>query len=405
MKDDFLHSHSDTIVNSHHHENIGASRKTRLLVVIPYFYPRIGGAENYAYHIAQLFQESGSYDVTVVTSNYETNEYRKETIDGLQVHRLPASLHISNTPVNHSWYREFSRIYDAVNPDIVNIHTPVPFMGDVAALALKRRCPLVVTYHAGSMLKGKMPEDIVISVYEKFFLPMLFRRADAVVPVSEYFFSSGLGKGFEEKMHVIRPGVDISRYIPTPLPSPARTITYVGRIEHSSNWKGIEELFQAMKLVLLRRPDAILEMIGGGDALAYVKSRARDLGIGESVVFFGPQAGKDVIDAYRRSNVFVLPSTSEAEQSSISLVEAMASGRPVIGTRVGGTPYILKHEENGLLVEPKDSVALADAIVRILEDVSLAERLAKGARADAEDVDWSSQIRKYRHLFNSLLGV
>ena len=110
-----------------------------------------------------------------------------------------------------------------------------------------------------------------------------------------------------------------------------------------------------------------------------------------------------LLAAYRRSSIVILPSTSEAEQSSIVLVEAMASGRPVIGTNIGGTPYIITHETSGLLVEPRDPHALARAITRILTDYDFAKKLSHGALQSAQSVDWKFQIAKYQELFRSLL--
>lgn len=379
--------------------------KKRLLIVAPYFYPKIGGVENYAYHLAKRLDDE--YDVTIVTSNPDTQARNVEesVLDGMHVYYLPVWKTLSNTPLHPFWFFMLWRIIQKERPDIINVHSPVPFMADMAAYAAGRR-PIVVTYHSGSMIKndGSRLINGIIAVYEKLFLRILFYRVNAIVAVSHNFLQSAWRDLFGHKMVLIRPGVDTTHFTSSPLLT-TKTVTYVGRVEHTSSWKGIEELLQAMVIVLQSCPDARLEIVGSGDAIDHYAMRARDLGIAHAVTFSGSLAGRNLVDAYQRSNVVVLPSTSEAEQSSVVLIEAMASGRPVIGTRIGGTPYIVQHEENGLLVEPRNIPELAHAIVRIITDSTYAESLAEGAVRSAQKVDWSVQIEKYKTLFASLIPI
>ncbi|NTW47945.1 MAG: glycosyltransferase family 4 protein [Candidatus Yonathbacteria bacterium] len=385
------------------HDKQVTMHQKHLLVIAPYFYPKIGGMENCAYTIARRFHDVLGYRVTVITSNHLAKEYLQEELDGIIVHRLAPSFKISNTPIGFSWRRTIKKLCNEIRPDIVNIHTPVPFMADIAAPICAMYAPVVLSYHAGSMRKGTLPEDAIILPYEKIFLPMLFRTVSRIAPVSEYF-SHTLGIAVKEKTAVIRPGIDTARFTNTPLPDGDPVVMFVGRIEHSSAWKGIDELLHAFVSVHTRMPRARLRIVGGGDAVEHYTALAHTLGIGDVTVFTGPQTGDALIDAYRTSTVVVLPSTSDAEQSSVVLVEAMASGRPVIGTRIGGTPFIIDNEKNGLLVPPKDVLALADTIVRVLSEKILATQLGTQARIDAEAVDWEKQIRAYAHLFDTLIS-
>lgn len=381
----------------------GEPRKPRLMVVAPYFYPRIGGVENYAYNIARRLHEQGAYRVSVITSNTDSNTFERGMIDGMTVHRLPAWFRVSNTPVNPLWYWHCRRIFGAENPDIVHVHAPVPFMADVAARAASG-IPVVLTYHAGTMIKGRWPIDLLIRVYERILLAALCRRVTALVTVS-----SGIAEGhlrrFRDKTHIIPPGVDLEQFAPAPLPAPLRTVMFVGRIERHSQWKGIEPLLRAMQRVREKCPRARLEIVGGGDAVEHYARRAAALGIKESVTFCGPQTGGALADAYHRASVVVLPSTSEAESFGMVLIEAMASGRPVIGSNVGGIPQAIDHEENGLLVPPGDAEALAAAILRLLVDPADAQRLADAGVIKARKFAWDVQVSKYRQLFATLAAV
>lgn len=373
----------------------------KVLIATPYFFPKIGGMENYAYYLAQRLQARDDFEVVVITSNHQEKKYVHEMIGELPVHRLPVWIKVSNTPINPLWYFKIRRIIAQEKPDIINVHAPVPFMADIVSAAAGN-IPVVATYHAGSMLKGAWPVDAVIYVYEKIFLQLLFRRATCIVAVSKNFLEHAWSKRFQNKTVLIRPGVDTARFAPTPLPD-KKTVMFVGRVEHSSSWKGQEELLQAMTLVVKNHPEVTLEIVGGGDAVAHYAARAHALGIANNVIMRGPQQGEALVDAYKRASVVVLPSTSEAEQSSVVLIEAMASGRPVIGTRIGGTPYIIDHEQNGLLVTPGDPSELAEAIERIVADNAYATALAEQAVLSAQQVDWDMQLQKYISLFSSLV--
>jgi len=373
----------------------------RIAVVASYFYPKIGGLENYAYLLAKKLHESGEYSLSIVTSNYDGVGYKKEIIDGMTVHRLPISFKISNTPINVFWYGQIKKIFAAEQTDIVHLHAPVPFMADVAAFAAGKR-PVVLTYHSGSMRKGSWPIDMVLGVYENIFLSMLFRRANAIVAISQEFAKRKFPQ-FMYKTSFIPTGVDLDRFKKTPPPSQTKTATYVGRIEHSSNWKGIEQLLQAMVLVIKDHPEAKLELVGGGDAVEHYRIRAEELGIGSSVTLSGPQLGDALVQAYQRASVVVLPSTSDSEAFSIALVEAMASGRPIIATNIGGNPQVVENGRNGLLVPPKNPQALAEAIAHVLFDKALATSLADFGAAKAQGFSWDIQAKKYSDLFKKLV--
>jgi glycosyltransferase involved in cell wall biosynthesis len=372
-----------------------------IVVASSYFYPKIGGLENYAYLLAKELHSSGKFRVSILTSNYSSRGYLKETIDGMTVHRLPIMFVLSNTPLNPFWYWMVRKIFAQDPPSLVHVHSPVPYLPDIAAWAAKD-VPVVLTYHSGSMQKGSFLVDLIIGAYESVFLKMLFARAEAVVTISQAFAKKTFPQ-FVDKMLFIPTGVDLSRFRKTPLPE-AETVTYVGRIEHSSSWKGIEQLLVAMSEVVRERPYARLELVGGGDALEHYKKRAKELGIVGSAEFPGALTGQALVNAYARASVVVLASTSDSEAFSVALVEAMASGRPIIGTSIGGTPQVIEDGKNGLLVPPKDSHALARAILQVLSNREYAAGLADCGAKKVESFSWDIQAKKYADLFYSLIA-
>ncbi|MCX5700702.1 MAG: glycosyltransferase family 4 protein [Candidatus Omnitrophica bacterium] len=150
----------------------------------------------------------------------------------------------------------------------------------------------------------------------------------------------------------------------------------VGIIARLSDVKGHKYLIEAMKVVLEKAPSAQLVIIGEGKMQEELKNLTMGIGISKSVIFI--QQTSNMQEALSVMDVFVMPSLQEG--LGLALMEAMASGLSVVGSNVGGIKTLIEHGRNGLLVEPADSQGLACAISKLLDDVSLRERLGIEAR-------------------------
>jgi rhamnosyl/mannosyltransferase len=285
------------------------------------------------------------------------------------------------------------RRYDV---DVVNTHAPVPFLPDVAVAVAGHR-PVVHTYHAGSMVKHAGRVDGIIRAYEQKVLPRVFRRADALVAVSPTSLAHGVPDS-----RIITPGVDTDVFTPAGRPR-GSTLLYVGRLDRTSAWKGVDVLLDAFALLAPDHPHARLRIVGAGNALEDHRERARALGIGQRVDFSGLLAAADLVRAYQEARLLVLPSRTESESFGMTLVEAMACGRPVVGSAVGGIPSVVEDGRTGLLVPPGDPVALAGACRRLLADAALCAELGANGRRRAETTyAWPALVAAYLDLFRSL---
>ncbi|MEJ2671694.1 MAG: glycosyltransferase, partial [Deltaproteobacteria bacterium] len=172
-------------------------------------------------------------------------------------------------------------------------------------------------------------------------------------------------------MDAARPGPEVRRELG--LPEGAPVIGLVGRLDH---WgKGHKELFTALSGLKERYPVQAL-IVGGGRREAEIQQAAADLGLSGQVHFLGSRV--DVPDLLQAMDIFVLPSYSEG--LSLSLLEAMAAGLPVIATAVGGNPELVMDGVTGLLIPPKDAEALAAALERVLADPAWAKEMGEKAR-------------------------
>jgi glycosyltransferase involved in cell wall biosynthesis len=148
--------------------------------------------------------------------------------------------------------------------------------------------------------------------------------------------------------------------------------------------KGHVHLIDALALLAERRPDTVLELVGEGPERERILRRARERGVADRVSLLGPRSSEEVRDTLAAARAFVLASvrlpSGRMEGIPVALMEAMASGVPVVATRLSGIPELVQDGVTGLLVEPGDAHGLAAAMARLLDDDELAGRLAAGAR-------------------------
>ena len=208
------------------------------------------------------------------------------------------------------------------------------------------------------------------------------RSADRVVCVSDFGRSQLMAivePAQWPKIAVVHCGVDVEAFPAKQAASgedrPIRILN-VGRLV---SVKGQAVLLEAAALLRQRGLEFALTIVGDGPLREALRATARDLGIEDNVTFAGSVGQDDIAAHYRNADLFCLPSLREGVP--VVLMEAMASGVPVIASRIMGTPELVEHDVTGLLVAPGRADALADAIMRLAADRALCERLARGARS------------------------
>jgi len=264
--------------------------------------------------------------------------------------------------------------------DLLHVNSYVP--GNYARLAaILMQVPIIIDHwHGFSRFSRK----------RRFICRVLGRFTDLSLAVSrevrDYLVAQG---GLDPaKVKVVANGVDVAAIAAARpgtkvrrelgLPEGVPVIGLVGRLDH---WgKGHRELFEALAALQERHPVGAL-IVGGGRRMDEVRQMAAGLGLAGAVHFLGERP--DVPDLLNAMDIFVLPSYSEG--LSLALLEAMAAGKPVVATAVGGTPEAVTEGDTGLLIPPRDAGALAGALERLLTDPALARHLGANARAHVRE--------------------
>jgi glycosyltransferase involved in cell wall biosynthesis len=222
------------------------------------------------------------------------------------------------------------------------------------------------------------------------------RRADAVRTVSDY--TTGLVREAGVEPAAVFPAfMDLEPFLerpPEPLPERPAAL-FIGVLEL---YKNIDGLVEAWRLAASRIPEAELRIVGKGPRAGLVADLLEELP--EQTSWRLSLTTEEVAGALDEATVLVLPSRSEGMGRVI--VEALCRGRPVIGSRVGGIRDLVQDGENGILVEPGDAGALADALVRVLGDRASAERLASAARPSVEG--WLATPEEYADRLRALVA-
>lgn len=377
----------------------------KLMIVCPYFYPRVGGLENYVLNTIRFLVRDYDIDVVVVCSNWGDNCYIEEYVQSIKVYRIPYLLKVSSTPINIFWKGKLSSIIDRENPDIINGHLPVPYIADVAArIANKKNIPYILTYH--NDLIGYNP--IVKSLskcYYRFIGNKTFDLSKKIIVTSDYIASSSYLKKNIHKLEIVSPGVDISKYKTLDnIQKDRNTVLFVGQLNKESQHKGLCYLLEAIKMIKNNLPEIRLVVIGEGNYIDHYKNLVTSTGLTCEVEFTGFVKEEELPNYYNKCSILVLPSYNDAEGFGMVLIEAQACGTPVIGTTVGGIPYAIKNGETGILVPPKDPKELASAILKIVTDKNLSKEMGKkGYERILKGFTWKISTDKTFKILNDVI--
>jgi len=176
-------------------------------------------------------------------------------------------------------------------------------------------------------------------------------------------------------------------------------LLFVGALTKWHGYKGLDILLEALKLVVKSHPNLLLLVVGDGELKQFYFSLSQRLGVASNVIFVGDVPDDLLPHYYAASDVLVLPSRDMSEGFGLTLLEANASGRPVIASNVGGIPSVVKNGYNGLLVQPNDPVALANAITRLEKNRREARTMGCNGRRFAEMHDWSNTASQTERIY------
>ncbi len=358
------------------------------------YWPVVGGIENHIKLLAERQAECDHHVTVLVTQ--PAGQDACERLDGVRIIRARRLATIASTPLSLTLPRWVGRIH----ADIAHLHFPDP-PGELAQHLWGKSKGLVITYHS-----DVVRQQTILRFYRPLMLRIL-RRADRILVSSpNYLNSSEVLQELRARCTVIPFGIDQERFRerdPQALDAlrqrigPGPYVLFVGVLRY---YKGVAYLLEAMRHV-----EARLIVVGSGPLADQLRAQASQLGIAERVTFAGRVSNAELPSYYQLADLFVLPACARSEAFGIVQLEALAAGLPIVSTELGtGTSWVNREGVSGLVVAPRDSRALAEAINRILSDDELRRRLAEGARERAESFTAQRMIDDVERIYREVLA-
>lgn len=369
-------------------------KKSKIVQILRSAY--YGGVENHVYSILKYID----YEKCDVHLICLTNEPVNERFRNLNIH-----IHQLDDIPTQSFKAirniiPLIKVLKVIKPDIVHLHGIRPiFIGSVAS-RINHVKHIISSYHGSYKLMsigfdGKQKTHLLLA--SKLMHYTGFSISDDIIvdadnlkkEIEEIYFVNlfNISKSWIEKTISIHNGIDVSRYVNVyknhnmrrkiGISSEATVIGTVSRLDEPK--KGIAILLKAARDILRRGKDVYFIIVGEGYSKTELQNMAADSSISERVKFLG--FWDNLQEIYSTLDIFVLPSISEG--FPIVNLEAMASGLPVVATNVGGVPEAIINNVNGILVPPNNKNALRDAILILINNKELREKMGEAGRCNA----------------------
>jgi glycosyltransferase involved in cell wall biosynthesis/drug/metabolite transporter (DMT)-like permease len=349
---------------------VNTSSALRVVVAADTFPPDVNGAARFAERLAVGLASRG-HDVHVIAPDSpRATEIPGVTVHRLRSHRLPF---YPGFRFCLPWQasREADELVGTLEPDVVHVQAHFVVGRFVLNSAVARGIPTLATNHF-------MPENLFSHARVPAFLrgaartaayrdlARVFGRADVVTAPTPRAVRLLHDSGFPARAVPVSCGIDISRYRRSVERDGRPTALFVGRLDEE---KRVDEFLRA----LARVPGAAGEIVGDGTCRTRWELLARELRIADRVTFRGFVPEEELLDAYARSDLFVMPGVAELQ--SLATMEAMAAGKPVIAANAMALPHLVHHGRNGWLFEPGDVDALARRLHSLVRDAPARARM------------------------------
>lgn len=345
-------------------------------------------------------QAGMGHNVTVVGANMIDKSVREIAInDKLTVYLLP-SMDFSHLPniSNKPYVIGLPNMIEEFEPDILHIQTHLNLTAIKAVLTARRfQIPAITTIH-GVTAKVNPLVDMGQLAYLYTLGGIIFRNSHKVICLTEHDAFEVMKLGCPANRTIVIPnGVDIDLFKPREDPEDSLLVWH-GRFVPQ---KGLEYLIKATALIVQRGYSKIeFALVGNGPLKPKMITLTKKLKLTKNIVFIGRlPLLKDVASFLSKASIYVLPSLREG--MPWALLEAMACGKPVIGSNIPGINDIIVSGHNGVLVPPRNAKALANAVITLLTDEVLRRRLGQNARQlMVEKYNWNVITSKIEEVYH-----
>ncbi len=369
----------------------------KIALVSPYDFTWPGGVTVHISHLADQFTNMG-HDVKILAPHSPSRklpENQNFVPLGTSV-PIPAGGSVARLSLSVWLHRRIRNFLASERFDVVHLHEPLMPVLPLSVLKCSKTALNVATFHA---VYGRFRNYGWSHPVLKYWARKLDGRI-AVSPAAHQYVS----RFFPGEYEIIPNGIDVDRFSSGCAPIPELNdgklnILFVGRMEKR---KGLRYLLEAYSRLKWDFQDIRLVVVGPGnlDKDCYRVLSERNI---QDVVFKNGVPYEDLAGYYQSAHICCSPATGR-ESFGIVLLEAMASSKPVVASRIDGYSAVLNHGEQGVLVQPKDSVALAEALALLIRNPELRQQMGARGRQTVEQYRWNKVARQVMDYYMDLMG-
>jgi len=382
----------------------------KIVQITARFFPHLGGVESYVYDLSRKLVENG-HDVTVYTSDWpairQEHLPRFSTFGKINVVRFRSVQVLPGLPPTLVFPSLVNTLLKDRETDVIHVHNYGYFPAYSASFGrLINGIPLILSAHTTSKVSVGI---FARRFYNKTLGKMTVKMADHIICSTEdekdYLISVGADP---LRTSIIPNGVDVERFtvgstsfsFRKKFDVSGKIVLAVGRL---SKEKGLDYLLKAASKVKNDMPKTRVNFVLVGPDYgveAKLSSQAQSLGIEGNVLFVGPLRDAELTSAYLESDVYVLPSLFES--FGMTLLEAMAAGKPIVASRYSAAPDLLRNGAKGYMINPYRPEEMAKALETLLTDSQLADRMGRINRSIVTQYSWNHIAEKIEKVYDAV---
>jgi len=370
----------------------------KIAQIVNTFPPYWSGTGLVAYNLSKELMKIG-IEIEVFTP--KTNKNENYDYGNLKVNLQSPLLKIGLAPL-------IPQLLAIKNFDLLHLHYPYYFGGELISLVSGiRKIPLVITYHNDVWKNGFLGN--IVDFHSKIISSLILNQAKKICVMSKEFLDESKtleDYKFSSKIEFIPQGIDTEKFCIKKISTKnnktvaKQIILFVRMLDNAHYHSGLNYLIESLSYINF--PCELL-IVGDGELKPYYEKQVLDSNLENMVKFIGAVSNEDLTNFYSSANMFVLPS-SETENASLVLLEAMSSGLPVIASDVGGNRNLIYNNVDGFLIPPKSPHELAKKLNYLLENPEISEEMGrKGAEKIRNKYSWLNIASRYQKLYSEIL--
>jgi len=370
--------------------------------MLNYEYPPIGGGASRAtFHLLKEFSHLKGITVDLITSSISNRFEIEEIGDNILIHKIPV-----NKGERYYWTQREILTYSCKSVNYIRklkknqkydlCHAFFGVPCGMMAYLFRKEMPYIVSLRGSDVPRFNMRFSLQY-IFLKPFIKKVWSEAKSVVANSQGLRKLALKTNPNQKIEVIYNGVDTQKFRLAPKKNKDKIkILSVARLIER---KGLDYLIEAIPSIIENQNNVEILIVGEGNLHRELQRKCSKLNIQKYVKFLGGVNNDDLPPIYSDSDIFVLPSLNEG--MSLTILEAMASGLPIITTDTGGSKELI--DKNGIIVPMMDSKGISDATMRLILNETLRYEMSKKSRRKAEKMSWGKVAKDYFGLYSKIL--